>query len=140
MLNEGDVEKIILVNKEEAEMILDLDNGTPIKSLLRKLHDAGPEFAVITNGQDGAYSYDGQEFIHIPATKTKVTERTGAGDSFSTGYISAIVHGKDHQEALIWGTMNSDSVIKYVGPQEGLLTLSAMKKKIKCCPVKPKKI
>lgn len=135
-----DQSDVILVNKEEAEMILDLEHGVPIKSLLRKLHDAGPEFAVITNGQDGAYSYDGNEFYHVPATKTKVVERTGAGDSFSTGYISAIIHGKTHQEALIWGTMNSDSVIRYVGPQKGLLSLREMKKAIKCCPVKPKKI
>jgi len=133
-----DQSNVVIVNKEEAEMIMDMDAGTPIKSLLRKLHDLGPDFAVITDGQNGAYSYDGQEFIQVPATKTKVVERTGAGDSFSTGYIAALIYGHNHRTALIWGTMNSDSVIQYVGPQKGLLTLKDMEKKVKCCPVKPK--
>lgn len=134
-----DQSQVIIVNREEAVMILDTTNKE-IKFLLNKLYNLGPDLVVITDGQNGAFSYDGIEFVHIPATKTKVIERTGAGDAFSTGFISAIIHGCNHREALIWGTMNSDEVIKYIGPQKGLLTLAQMKKKTKKCPVKVKKI
>ncbi len=134
-----DQSQVILVNKEEANMILNTSKKD-IKSLLKKLFDLGPDYAVITDGQNGAYSFDGHEFIHIPATKTNVVERTGAGDAFSTGFISAIIHGKNHREALVWGTMNSDEVIKFVGPQKGLLTLKKIKHKVKSCPVKVKNI
>lgn len=131
---------VIIINKEEAGMILETTEPRPIKYLLKAMFDHGPDNVVITDGEHGAYSYDGQEFIHIPATKTSVVERTGAGDAFSTGYIAAIIHGKNHREALVWGTMNSDEVIRYVGPQKGLLPLSKMKQKVKKCQLKIKKI
>ncbi|MFA4930719.1 MAG: carbohydrate kinase family protein [Patescibacteria group bacterium] len=131
---------VIIVNKEEANIILETSEPRPIKYLLKAMFDLGPDNVVITDGEYGAYSYNGREFIHIPATKTKVVERTGAGDAFSTGYIAAIIHGKDHAQALLWGTMNSDEVIRYVGPQKGLLTLRQMKQKVKKCPLKIKKI
>jgi len=137
VINQSDV---ILINKEEAAMILNVNNGKTIKQLLKKVYNLGPELVVITDGAKGAYSYDGIEYAHIPATKTKVVERTGAGDAFSTGYISAIIYGKNHREALQWGTMSSDEVIRYVGPQKGLLSKNKMNKKVKCCPVKVKKI
>jgi ribokinase len=131
-----DQSNVILINKEEAEMILGIKNGHTIKQILKSIFDLGPDYVVITDGQNGAYSYNGQNFIHIPATKTKVIERTGAGDAFSTGYISALILGKTQQEALVWGTMNSDNVIRFVGPQKGLLNLKQIQQKVKCCPVK----
>jgi sugar/nucleoside kinase (ribokinase family) len=48
-------------------------------------------------------------------------ERTGAGDAFGSGCLSALIKGKDITEALLWGTINSASVIGYVGAQRGLL-------------------
>jgi len=35
--------------------------------------------------------------------------------------LSAIIKGKKLEEALIWGTVNSASVIGYTGAQKGLL-------------------
>ncbi|HPN67487.1 MAG TPA: carbohydrate kinase family protein [bacterium] len=125
-----DQSNVILINKEEAQTILD-SNIQDIKVLLRHFFDLGPDYVVITDGQNGAYSYNGQELIHIPATATKAIERTGAGDAFATGYISAILHGLSQHQALIWGTMNSDNVIQYIGPQKGLLSLTQMRRKIK---------
>ena len=48
-------------------------------------------------------------------------ERTGAGDAFGSGCISALIKGKSFEEALLWGTVNSASVIGYIGSQKGLL-------------------
>jgi sugar/nucleoside kinase (ribokinase family) len=54
-------------------------------------------------------------------------ERTGAGDAFGSGCLSALIKGKDITEALLWGTVNSASVIGYVGAQRGLLKEDEMK-------------
>ena len=48
-------------------------------------------------------------------------ERTGAGDAFGSGFLSAVIEGKTLEESLIWGTVNSASVIGYTGAQKGLL-------------------
>ena len=53
-------------------------------------------------------------------------ERTGAGDAFGSGCLSALIHGKPLDEALLWGTCNSASVIGYTGSQKGLLKDSEM--------------
>ena len=57
-----------------------------------------------------------------------VVERTGAGDSTSTGIIAALAYGKPMCEALRWGVFNSASVIQYIGPQKGLLKKTKMHK------------
>lgn len=121
---------IVIVNKEEAQMILKIENPRDIKHLLKSMQNYGPEIVVITDGKDGAYSYDGQEFTHIKTLGSKVVERTGAGDAFSTGFISAMIQNKCCDEALKWGTINSDSVIQYVGPQKGLLNSKQIKSRL----------
>jgi sugar/nucleoside kinase (ribokinase family) len=90
--------------------------------LLNYVKDHGPDIVLITDGKKGAYAYDGETYWHIPIFGSKPIERTGAGDSFSTGFISALMHDKSIPEALVWGSLNADSVIQYVGPQAGLLT------------------
>ena len=49
-------------------------------------------------------------------------DRTGAGDSFSSTFTSALALGKDIQTALSWGPINSMSVVQHIGAQKGLLT------------------
>lgn len=125
-----DMVDLILVNVEEAQEILGHKDGRNIKNLMKKLYHVGPKMVVVTDGPNGAYAYDGKVFLHMPVIDVPVVERTGAGDSFSTGVIAAIVKGKDLDEALRWGQFNSASVIQYIGPQKGLLKSSQMKKSL----------
>lgn len=120
-----EVAETIFVNKEEANTIVGDHNS--IKKLLKALHAMGTRIPVITDGPKGAYVYDGKKFLHITTTPTKVIERTGAGDSFAVGFVSALMAKKDIPTALRWGTMNSASVIQFIGPEEGLLTRKQMK-------------
>ena len=53
-------------------------------------------------------------------------ERTGAGDAFGSGCLAALIKGKNIDEALLQGTVNSASVIGYIGAQKGLLTGEGM--------------
>lgn len=120
-----EVTEVLFVNVEEAKRIV--GNHKDIKKLLRALHKMGAKIPVITDGPKGAFCFDGEKFWTIGTTPTEVIERTGAGDAFGTAVVAALMKGKNIQTALRWGTMNSASVIQFIGPQEGLLTEQKMK-------------
>lgn len=116
------VTEVLIVNKEEGERLLGMKhNNVDFKVLLTSLSHLGPKSVVVTDGPNGAYAYDGETYWYMPIFDVPVIERTGAGDSFSTGTIAALVYGLPMQEALRWGTFNSASVIQEIGPQKGLL-------------------
>jgi ribokinase len=113
---------IVFVNKQEAEKLTNFevkDNVT--KELLLALSGLGPKVSVITDGGLGAYVFDGAKFLHCPVFPVDAYERTGAGDAFGSGFLAANLKQKTMEEALIWGTVNSASVIGYIGAQRGLL-------------------
>jgi len=117
--------KLLVVNKEEAESLVlkgTIAVGANIKDLLMILSKLGPAIVVITDGRNGAFAYDGKEFLKMGIFPGERVEMTGAGDSFSAGVLSALVYGKDIKEALRWGAVNSASVIQKVGAIDGLLT------------------
>lgn len=122
---------LLILNKEESLMLLGLPIATPLKDALRFLHELGPDMVVITDGAKGAYGYDGHHCYYMKVMPSKVVQRTGAGDSFSTGVIAALTYEKSLSEALQWGTANAASVIEHIGPQTGLLNIARLTKRIK---------
>ncbi|HEX9664333.1 MAG TPA: carbohydrate kinase family protein, partial [Patescibacteria group bacterium] len=86
--------EVLFVNREEAQRLLGNFKKSTIKELLRGLRHLGPRTPVITDGPKGAYSFDGKTYYYMPIYDIKVVERTGAGDSFSTGFLTAIIKGK----------------------------------------------
>jgi ribokinase len=135
-----EISKILFVNKQEAQEILD-KNHPGIKTLLRKLRKMGPEIVVITDGPKGSYVYDGNDFYYLNVWPAKLVERTGAGDAYATAFVSALHYKRGIEEAMKWGTVNSASVIGKIGPQDGLLTIKEMRTQLKTKPrFKAKKI
>ena len=111
-------------NKEEAARILEIPLTSDTKLLLTELAKLGPKVVVVTDGTEGAYGYDGSRFLRIPMYPDTrgPYERTGAGDAFTSAVVSALALGKSLDEALLWGPINSMSVVQEVGAQKGLLT------------------
>jgi sugar/nucleoside kinase (ribokinase family) len=95
---------------------------TDVKEILESLRKIGPKVVIVTDGPEGTYSYDGQKYLHMPIVPATVVERTGAGDAFGSGFLAGYISGKSVEECLRWGTVNSASVLGFVGPQAGLLT------------------
>lgn len=117
--------EILFLNREEAARLISID-VQDTAGLLRGLHNLGCKIVVITDGPGGTYSFDGSTMLHMPIIDAPVVERTGAGDAFGSGFMAAIMGGKTLEEALRWGTVNSASVLGYIGPQAGLLTVDKM--------------
>jgi ribokinase len=110
---------VLFVNKEEAQRLL--GNHEDIKKLLQALHHEGANIVVITDGQNGSYSFDGTDSYFLDILKWPDIERTGCGDAYSTGFMAALHLGHDITEAMRWGTANAASVLQKIGAREGLL-------------------
>lgn len=111
--------EIVFFNKSEAA---DLVGTEDIDKALRELKKLGPKTVVITDGENGSFllSDDGQVLKHgiVPV---KVVERTGGGDAYASGFLSAVLSEKNLEKAMEWGTKNAASVISKIGAQTGLL-------------------
>ncbi len=134
--------EVFVCNVEEAERITNLSAGTPtdagrpdIKRVLYALHILGPKIVHVSDGPKGAYVSDARNgrapityFMPIYPDPKPPLERTGAGDSYASTFVTAIALGKTIEEATQWAMVNSMSVVQYVGAQEGLLDQKSIKK------------
>ncbi|MBI5405807.1 carbohydrate kinase family protein [Candidatus Kaiserbacteria bacterium] len=121
--------EVVSCNKEEAERILGVGE-TDMRALLEGMRALGPKVAFITDGVNGAYAFDGSEMLKVPMYPDQVPayDRTGAGDAASSTFVVARALGKSLADALLWGPVNSMSVVKEIGAQKGLLTRAALEK------------
>ncbi len=118
---------IIILNKEEAQRLV---KGNNIKKLVRGIHKLGPEIIVITDGKNPVYAYNGDKLYTIKPHKIKIVERTGAGDAFTSGFLAGYIKTKNINKALKIALANSESVIKYFGAHNKLLTWKDIKPKL----------
>lgn len=126
------VTDVLFVNKEEAEMILSKTFPT-LEETHKALHALGPKLTLITDGKKGSSAYDGANFIYqgIPGDGSGVVDKTGAGDAYTAGVISALFYGKSLKTAMTWGMINSASVVKVIGGVHGLKTLKEIEEAAK---------
>lgn len=115
---------VLFINKEEAEKLL--GKKAEIKELLQLMHNEGPKIVVITDGPKGSYSFDGTDMYFQEVLKVPLVEMTGTGDSYATGFISALHLGLSIPEAMKWGTTNAAAKLQQIGAQAGLLNRKQM--------------
>lgn len=114
--------KVFMVNKEEAELYLGVEATDDFRSLLDGIRALGPQIVLVTDGPKGAYVTDGTDYLYLGIIpEAPRNEATGAGDSFSSAFCSALSIGLPLSEALRWGQAEASSVIQKIGPQAGLL-------------------
>jgi ribokinase len=129
---------ILFVNKEEAEQIvfghekMKCDNeGDYLRELLCSLRSMSAKRVVITNGKHGSLGVDENgDFYKEGLFPGELVERTGSGDGYTSGFLAAIMHGKNMKEAMKWGTVNASSVVEKVGATAGLLQIKEMKERV----------
>ena len=133
--------EVFFCNVEEARTILGNDEHD-VKKLMEEMRKLGPKIIVITDGINGAYARDGENYYFMPVYPHQPFERTGAGDAFSSTFVAGLAMGKSIEEALMMAPINSMSVVQKIGAQAGLLTLSEIEKYLRQAPIgyKPRKI
>jgi len=112
-----DVE-VLAVNKEEAQLIV---HGESLEELVRHLTHFVP-IAVVSDGPNGVVATDSKTIVTAGMYEdVPVVDRTGAGDAFGSGFLSAHVQGKSLKDAIIFASANSTSVVQHIGAKEGIL-------------------
>ena len=136
--------EVFFCNKEEAQLILDMKDVNDTPTLAREMSQLGPNISVITDGPNGAFVFDGTDVWFMPPYPDPAPplERTGAGDSFASTFTAALALGKSPEEAIMWGPINSMSVVQKVGAQAGLLSREELEHYLTTAPedYKPKRV
>ena len=126
---------LLIVNKEEAKKILDIDEqDINQKDLLSKLLLLGPKNIVITDGAEGSFATDGKSFFRVGIFPVQLVEKTGAGDAYASGLIAGLFNKLPLSEAMIWGTINASHTIQFIGTQNGLLSKDDLERHRKAVP------
>ncbi len=117
--------KILIVNREEAQELLSEEQrflaAPAVSFLLKGLFKYCPHLIIITDGRKGAFAYDGEKIYFQKCWPAKkIVDTTGAGDSFSAGFLASYIQKNNLPKALAAGARNAASVIQYYGAQKGL--------------------
>tara|TARA_B100001113_G_C21015213_1_gene581068 strand:- start:224 stop:1060 length:837 start_codon:yes stop_codon:yes gene_type:complete len=103
---------IIFANEEEIMSLIDARNFNEIISFGKDIK----KNMIITRGDKGAISIDGQEISEIEAQKDlKIVDLTGAGDLFAAGYLHGYINNFSKEECLKKGTEMSSRIIQQIG-------------------------
>src|SRR3989344_2961177 len=111
---------IVIMNQEEASRLtgIDYNKEEDIFKLMDKI--VGSIF-VMTKGPEGVVVSDGKNIYRAGIPNSPIVERTGAGDAFSSGFISEYIHSGDISKAIQFATANASSVVTQYGAKAGIL-------------------
>lgn len=109
---------VLAVNREEAAKIVE---GTESEELVRHLLNY-VSVAIVSDGPRGVVASDGKVIVTAGMYEdVKVVDRTGAGDAFGSGFLSKWADGKSLEEAIVFASANSTSVVNTIGAKAGIL-------------------
>jgi len=117
---------VFIVNQEEASYLTAIPYQKE-KEIFKKLNKLVSGVVVMTRGRKGVVVSDGKYMYQAPAySKEKAKDHTGAGDAFSSGFISVLMKNKkiDEEtlkEAIFFGSLNASSVVQFLGAKKGIL-------------------
>ena len=111
---------ILILNLEEASLL----SKIPIqkeKEIIKKLLSRTKGIIVITKGMEGSVICDGKYIFRAGIPSVLPFEKTGAGDAFSSGFLSGLLKKNDIKYAIQLATANATSCIQKIGAKNGLL-------------------
>ncbi len=119
----------LFMNREEYAQVFEVKTKN-IRELMDMYHEVGVKNLVLTDGPEGAYVSDGSKIYFAGVFDGPVVERTGCGDAYGSGFLSAVIQGKSIEDAMQWGNANATSVVQHIGAREGLLEKDTAMKSI----------
>lgn len=113
---------VLILNQEEASLLTKIPYREE-RALFKKIDELCPGIAIMTKGEKGVVVSDGKYLYRAGVLKNKVVDRTGAGDSFASGFLSGLIRSKGNIEfAIQLGIANSAKCLSQWGAKQGLLT------------------
>jgi sugar/nucleoside kinase (ribokinase family) len=74
--------------------------GEPLAAAMIRLRGRIPGQLVVTDGPRGAYYFDGNDIVQVPAPAVSVMDTTGAGDNFHAAFALAVSRGEPVPQAV----------------------------------------
>lgn len=113
---------VLILNREEAARLAVTDQSD--LAFIVKHLSSHPKLAlVVTDGQNGAYVFNGAGGLHCPSLTKKRVNTTGAGDAFGSGFVAGLLKKPgDVRYALGVAACNAASVIGAMGAKRGILS------------------
>lgn len=125
---------VLNLNKEEAESLLGI--RADAKTLASRLHEFVPA-VLVTDGPRGTIQACDEGLMKAIPRNIASVSRTGAGDAFMGGYISARLHDMSFSEALQVASLNAEGVIQEFGAKAGILTSIPSEKELHTIHIQP---
>ena len=108
---------ILKLNDEEVPIVarlLGLEGD--MEAVCRQvLTDYGLRAVILTRGADGCSIYHEKGRVFHPSACIEVADTVGAGDSFTAGFVSALLAGRSHLEAVALATRVAAFVCSHHG-------------------------
>ena len=111
---------ILIMNQEEAALLTGVDYSDE-EEIFNKLEKLAPKIKVMTKGPEGVRVTDGEYRYSAGIPESGLVDRTGAGDAFSSAFLSGYIEKQDISYAIQLATANSTSVLQKMGAINGLL-------------------
>ena len=114
---------IFIANEDESAYIAGIEYGLEKEpEIFKRLDEIIKGIVVMTKGPRGVEVSDGRNHYLAGVPDSPIVDRTGAGDSFGSGFVSGFIQtGGDIEYAIQLGTANATSVVQYFGAKKGLL-------------------
>ncbi|MCD6115012.1 carbohydrate kinase family protein [bacterium] len=110
---------VLIVNENEAKLLFGKYKNE--RSLFKNLKEKIGGYLIVTKGKKGSIVFDGKNIFQAGIVKTKVEDRTGAGDAYGAGFVAGLIKTNDPIFAIQLATANSAACLKQWGAKEGLL-------------------
>ena len=111
---------IVSMNREEAADLLGLSYEKE-EEIFKAMDELIGGIFVMTKGPEGAIVSDGKNIYSAGVPDSPIIERTGAGDAFSSGFITEYIRSNDISRAVQFATANASSVVAQFGSKAGIL-------------------
>jgi len=121
---------VLILNIEEASYLAGISLAKE-KAIINNLRKKTNGIIVITKGKNGSLVLAKNHLYQAGIIKTKIIDRTGAGDAFGSGFICGLIKYNNIESAIQLATANSASCLTKWGAKEGLLKKNEKYKKVK---------
>jgi 5-dehydro-2-deoxygluconokinase len=114
---------IVVGTRDEFDVMENRKDGSN-ETTVRHLFKHSPELVVIKHGVEGSYAYvKSGEVFRGHAYLTKVLKTFGAGDSYASAFLYALITGKDIETALKYGSASAAIVVSKHSSSEAMPTV-----------------
>ncbi|KKI89874.1 5-dehydro-2-deoxygluconokinase [Bacillus sp. SA1-12] len=122
---------VVVGTRDEFDVLENRKTEGKNEDTVNYLFKHSPELIVIKHGVEGSYAYakSGEIFRGL-AYKTNVLKTFGAGDSYASAFLFALITGKDIESALKYGSASASIVVSKHSSSEAMPTVEEIEELI----------